>query len=195
MIHPSQRTALMTFVETELASHGVAADDVNWANQDFPVSSSPWVMLRSVSSETEGIPDEVRKEEESPPDPNNPAGLYTVAHKETEWEFQIGSPQGDSPDPLLDAGYLMDQLELALHDSQATYAMRKLGLSPKRVGTNLDISAVARGSQWESRASMSVVFSYATARVDTATSTIESMDITGTLSPVSGTIGGDTIGP
>lgn len=195
MIHPDQKNALMAFVVAELLPHGVVDADVNWANQDQPGGDKPWVILRSVSAVADGFPDAVRQEEKSPPDPLNPAGLYIAKHGEAVWEIQTGYIQGDAPDPLLDAGYLMGLLETGLYDDQATFAMRETGLAPKRIDNIIDISAIARGSQWETRASMTVVFSYAQIKVDTTTSTIVTADVTGTVSPVSGTVGGDTIGP
>ncbi len=186
-MHPDQFKALMAFVVSETA--GVIAEAaIGRAVQDEPVPGKPWCTIRRLASETEGIPGPIPVDESGTPT------IYTRANREATWEIQIGSRLGDSGNPALDANAIMDDIELALYDDAATYAMRKLGLSAKRVGEVIDISVVTRGSQWETRASLTVVFSLAQIRKETATSTIESADVVGTVSPVSGTVGG-TIGP
>lgn len=186
-MHAAQFKALMAFAVVSMAGK-IDEANIGRALQDQPVPGVPSLTFRRLAAETEGISSSIAVDESGTPT------LYTVANREETWEIQIWSRLGDAPDPDLDANSLMDDLELDLQDDQATYAMRKLALAPKRVGEVLDISAVGRGSQWETRASLTVVFSLAQIKTDTATKTVESMDLEGTLSPVSGTVSG-TIGP
>jgi hypothetical protein len=115
--------------------------------------------------------------------------LVTRIEEEVTVEFQVGSRLSDaSPTHSERADDILERIRVRLFASQRTHAMRAKGLVPLRVGDVTDISAVVNGSQWETQASLTVVFSRAELDIDTETSTIEKADLVGTLSPVPGTV-------
>ena len=190
MMSSVQATALKTFLDLRLASFGLATEQIYMSKGDLPEAADPFLTYHPFINSSMGVPSEI------PEFPGaGPAQLVVRDMQEVSVEFQCGTTQGDTPTIAAEASQVLQALRMALYSSVKSFALRRSGFAPFRVGDVIDLGAIARGSQWESRASLTVVFTRAEVDIDTTTEIITSVEVEGTLAPVPGTVGPDVIGP
>lgn len=189
MISSAQAVALKTFLDAALVGT-LTTEQIYRTHGDLPETDDPFLTYNFLFNDSMGVPSEI------PEFPGaGPAQLVVRDMQEQAIEFQVGMTQGDTPTADEEAGRVLVALKQALYSSVKTFALRAKGLARLRVGQIVDLTAIASGSQWETRASLTVVFARTEVSIDIATSTIESVETEGTLSPVPGTVGPEVIGP
>lgn len=188
MMNPAQRNAIRAFWVAAFSGL-VPATDIVWAESDAAKRGNPWVTISEVSATTIGIPNERAYDDAGTPT------LLTHELQAVTYEIQCGARMGDTPSHAARAQYLLNCARPALFRTTTLRPLEAVEVDVMEVGDVLDISAVANDSQWETRASMTVVHGRSNLVKDTTTSTIESIGLTGTLTPVPGTVGPEDIGP
>lgn len=179
---PDQKKALRAFMVAALDGF-VPAASIVWGRRDVPVQGDPWVAIWDLAEIADGPSEEVPFDNAGTPE------LRVREMTEETIEVQCGQRDGDTPS-LTGPKQILRRVSALLGSSQSTYALRSAAVAPRRWGEVVDISAIDRGSQWEQRASLTVVVSRSEIIVDDTTSTIESLEVTGTTDPVPGTVGG-----
>lgn len=189
MISNAQAVELVAFLRARLPAAFTDAS-IRKANQDHPPGGAPWCTWRVASDGAQGgvmgsIPGTT---------PGGDPAIRTRTQERVEIEIEVGSRYSDTAPSLDDdAQRILSSLRNKLRSEVATYAMRTAGLAPVSIGNVLDLTDLVRDSQFETRALLTFVANRAEVDEDTTTSTIESVDLSGTATPVPGTVSEDEI--
>lgn len=193
MTWPEQKTGLLAFWRAAFNANpdGIvfAPTAVYWGPTNMPVPGWPWAKLEIVGQSDLGYA--------------NPKPIVEAATKkrllrvmkETTIEVQVGHRTGDTPSHAADAVHILDQAKDLIYDDDLIYdELTKLGMGLMRVDDVIPLPGLVNDSQWETRASLTFTVSRAATYRTTNVSTIESVGLSVSVSPIPGTVTED-VGP
>lgn len=190
-IEPGQTTAFVAWVlqclnrddeSVAIAPAPFSEASIRWGASDHPRPASPFVLLAEVSNLELAPPEKIRRTVDEGL-PTEELEEYTRQISEWTVRVMLGSKISDtSPDFGQAAARILRRLTMRVEGEESN-AMRALGLAWTRSSQIIDLTRLAKGSQWETRAAVDLTFFAGEAIVDRP-GWIESTEVTGTASPL-----------
>lgn len=165
MINGHQREALRTFVHAALnrgldPAIEIPLDSIHWAPRNHARGPSPWCVLQVIGDEEQGCEPEVLHDKVANPTAPPAQVLRETIRQEHHVTLSITLRilQDDAaPSWVQDAAARLRRLTLQRYSDAVVLPIVAAGCPVLRCGPIRDLTTLARGSQWETMASVDLV--------------------------------------
>lgn len=133
--------------------------NMRWAPSDYPRPEAHYAMLRTVTSVALGGSPEEERETINEGEPEEELRVYRIGRYEWTVSLQIASMLSrEAPDLNASASVHLQRVLLRLSDIDRLAPLGRVGVSWLRKGPIVDLSRLARGSQYETRVACDLTF-------------------------------------